>query len=194
MGRPKALISVDGATLLERTARLAQSANSDVVLLGRPTHELPPAVRGLPVIEDHPPDCGPIGGLSGFFRARPGDDCLLLACDMPRLDSVLLSRMAEASADDVDAVIPRCGASDGEIHPCCAVYRETCADAVFEAVSAGRFAMWDLLERLRVRWLPLDETEAAWMENVNTPAEASRIAGAAIEGAMPRTTSTGAAE
>lgn len=194
MGRPKALISIDGATLLERTARLARSANPDVVLLGRPTHELPLAVRGLPLIEDHPADCGPMGGLSGFFNARSGDDCLLLACDMPRLDSALLSRLGESAADDVDAVVPRCDAGDEAIHPCCAVYRATCAGAVFDAVSAGRFAMRDLLDRLRVRWLWLESSEAAWVENVNTPADASRIPRDAMSGLSTESMPKGAAE
>lgn len=164
---------VEGMTLLERTVRIARSAISDVVLIGHAPFELPDSLREWPLIADAPVGCGPIGGLAGFFHVSPDSDCILLACDMPYLDAELLRRLMAAVLDDVDAVVPRCPAGGDSVHPCCALYRSTAASAVFEAVAAGRLAMRGLLDRLRVRWISLNGSDASWVVNLNTPDEAA---------------------
>ena len=171
MGRPKALIPIDGITLLERTVGIAATAISDVVLLGRPPFELPGSLQRLAVVDDTVPGIGPIGGLAAFFAARPTTDCLLLACDMPRLDVELLRRLVASVDDTVDAVVPRVGDATGELHPCCAVYRHTAAPAVAAALAVQRYDMHGLLGRLRCRPLPLNASESTWVENWNLPAD-----------------------
>lgn len=182
MGRPKALITLNGTTLLERTLSIARSSISDIVLIGRPSFNLPGALSDIPVIDDDPAGCGPIGGLAGFFKARPGCDCLLLACDMPRLDVELLRRLIAGADQDVDAVVPSRHAADGELHPCCTLYQSSAAPAAFKAIAERRYAMHDLLNSLRVRRLPLGESEAMWVDNLNTPADLERH-GVTAEGA-----------
>jgi len=177
MGRPKALMPVDGMTLLERTVRIARSAISDVMLIGHPPFELPDPLRRLPLIADAPPGCGPIGGLAGFFNAQPETDCMLLACDMPNLNAELLRRLRDAAVEDVDAVVPQCLAGGNSVHPCCAMYRSTAATSVFEAVGARQFAMQGLLDRLHIRWISLNESEASWVANMNTPDDVVRNRG-----------------
>lgn len=177
MGQPKALISIDGMTLLERTVGVAGSVISDVVLIGNPSFELPQSLRHILLIADAPPGCGPIGGLAGFFMARPGSDCLLLACDMPQLDAELLRRLCASDGGEADAVVPRCGNDDNAMHPCCGLYRSSAAKEVFDAVAAKRFAMLGLLDRLRVRWVPLRDSESRWVDNLNTPADAAAFRG-----------------
>jgi len=176
MGRPKALLPVEGGTLLERTVHVAASVTPEVVLLGRPAFELPDSLRHLVVVDDVTPDCGPIGGLASFFEKVPASDCLLLACDMPVLSSQLLCRLIAASTDSVDAVVPReVGAK--LIHPCCALYRSSAAPAVSASIAEGRYDLYGLISRLRWTSLVMNPSEALLLTNWNLPSDVGNAAG-----------------
>lgn len=174
MGRPKALIEIDGATLLERTVAIARRAAGDAVLVGAPPFELPPALAALACIDDCPAGVGPIGGLAGLLSARPGRWCLLVACDMPGLNEALLTAMmARADSAACDAVVPLTPSPVGHarLHPCCAAYDSSILGAVQARIRARRHGMVDLLSTLRTDLFELDAAQAAMLENWNAPAD-----------------------
>lgn len=185
MGRPKALIRLGGATLLEQTVETAGAISRDIVLLGEPRFELPASLQSLPIVPDHHPHTGPIGGLESLLISRPNADGILLACDLPYLPEELLNRLiavADGEGDRVgspngdregdpnDAVV--CTTPTGPVwHPCAALYRPACLPAVQTAIHAGAYGMIQLLSRLRVRRVELTGDEARWVENWNEPAD-----------------------
>ena len=172
-GRPKALLQCDGQTLIERTVRMARSLVPDVMLVGHAPFDLPSSLRSIPTIPDRPPGIGPLGGLSAALFARTDAGILLIACDMPYLQADLLGRLiaaASASTFCADAVVPHTP-SDDRLHPCASLYLPTCSTTVAAQIHAGRHAMLDLLARVRVHRIDLAPTEAAWVQNVNSPAD-----------------------
>ncbi len=171
MGRPKALIEIDGCSLIARTAGIAHEITPDVVLLGEPPFELPATLSTLEVLPDRFPGAGPIAGLDSLLEARPKCDCILLACDMPRLSAATLGRIIDAGAV-ADAIVPRTRGSDADdwrVHPCCAIFRSSARPAVSAAIGGGEYAMMRLLERLRVKFVDLSGEEAAHLDNWNAP-------------------------
>ncbi len=172
MGRPKALIEVEGVALIERTVGVARCMSEEVVLLGTPPFALPTLIADVPIIPDRPSGVGPLGGLSALLAARPEADCIMLACDMPHLDVALLRRLAVGEVD-CDAVVCRAtqaDVSDGpQWHPCCGLYRPSALPAVQAALVSGRYGLRELLKKLRVRPVDLVEDEARWVENWNAP-------------------------
>jgi len=104
MGRDKALLRLDdGRTLLERTVRVLRTMGLDDVLLSVSSPERAlalrttvPAVAALPIVADDTPGRGPLGGLAAALRARPGHAVLLVACDLPHLDSHALRLVVDA--------------------------------------------------------------------------------------------------
>ncbi|MEM6449885.1 MAG: NTP transferase domain-containing protein [Cyanobacteria bacterium P01_D01_bin.105] len=97
MGTDKALLSrPDGQLLLTRTAQIAQTLTSEVVVI-TPWPErykaiLPPPTK---LLKEQPHQRGPLGGfLQGWADIR-SDWCLLLACDLPQLESEPLRRWWE---------------------------------------------------------------------------------------------------
>src|SRR5262245_25240944 len=83
MGRPKALIAIDGTTILERTVRIAGSFADRVVLLGHAPFEIPVPVSNLLCLPDRPGGVGPIGGLCALLENAESSNALLLSCDLP---------------------------------------------------------------------------------------------------------------
>ena len=169
MGRPKALIAVEGEALIERTAAVAATVSDKIVLLGRPPFEMPSGISSLPILEDLHPGIGPMAGLESLLCSRRGEACILLACDLPHLSGVLLQRLcASPGGDDAAVVCTR----DGRVrhwHPCCAVYRPSTLPAVQAAVAAGQHGMIKLLANLRVHPVEIESDEARWVENWNEP-------------------------
>jgi molybdopterin-guanine dinucleotide biosynthesis protein A len=174
MGTAKALLPLDGCTLLERTVEVARNITDDVLLLGQPHFDLPPSLQSVAVIPDHRPNLGPIGGLESLLLSRPGSCCILLACDMPNLTSAFLDRLV-ANADECDAVVFTT-IEEPSWHPCCALYQPTCLPFIQAAIEARRYGMVELLSRLCVRRIELKNEEARAVENWNEPADIRSVA------------------
>ena len=180
MGRDKALLEVDGRSLIERAVEaLSPLAHRTLLATGESVRY---ADLGLEPVLDRVPRGGPLAGLEAGLSAASGADYVVaLACDMPRVrasDLELLLARAEERGDDVVLF----GAGE-LIEPLCAVYRARCLAPVREALERGERRMnsfWGLScvdagrERtLRVAELPIEASTSAdrTFVNVNTVAE-----------------------
>lgn len=109
MGRPKAWIPLDGATMAERVAdTLAESGCAPVVLVGLPPGGHPPQLRHR-LVGDALAGEGPLVGLMTALRAASADGAagvVVAACDLPWLDVGSVGRVLErAAAADVRSVV-----------------------------------------------------------------------------------------
>src|SRR5581483_8996521 len=83
-GRDKALLELDGETLLSRTVRTLSQATDEVLVVGPP--ERAGQVAGVTVLQDGLLGAGPLAGIATALSARPGDAVLAVAVDMPFLN------------------------------------------------------------------------------------------------------------
>jgi len=89
MGEDKALMMIDGVTLLDRTARALRSMGAGLV-----------AVSGSRAggILDRWPEAGPVGGMASAAEVLPDAELLVVPVDMPRLGhAVLMPLLTERS-------------------------------------------------------------------------------------------------
>lgn len=172
MGRDKALLELDGRTLLRKTYELLERVCGQAVIVG-------PAARyaslGLPLIEDARPGCGPLSGLESALADCQGSArgaaewALVVACDMPSLDERALRQLLREAEkqDGAQAIVPV--SADGRRQPLCALYRAGARDAVSKQLETGNFRLLEALGRLACRWVPFDSSRH--FLNVNTPEE-----------------------
>jgi molybdopterin-guanine dinucleotide biosynthesis protein A len=164
MGRDKALLPMEGTSLVERTARLVRAAAGGVTLIGAPERY---AALGLPVVADLVPNIGPLGGLHTALTITRAEWNLVVACDMPGLtEEFLRGLLAAARATGAVCLVPETMAG---MHPLCAVYQRRAEAAVASAIAHKRFKMHDLLKTLGAAAWPV--ADASLLENVNTPVE-----------------------
>jgi molybdopterin-guanine dinucleotide biosynthesis protein A len=97
MGRDKASIEFDGATLLQRTVTAAAEVASEVVLVRAPGQVLPSVGAPCPIVtvKDAVAGEGPLYGMATGLAAAHGARCLLLGVDMPFLQPALLRLLVE---------------------------------------------------------------------------------------------------
>ena len=181
-GRPKALESVGGVPMAERSRLALAPSVFQVVAVGNAL--VLSNALGIPVRADDRVEMGPLGGLLTGLRwaGELGlDGVFLLACDLPLVSPELVA-MVLGRNEDVDVAIPESHGPRG-CEPLCAWYGPGCQPLIEETLAAGRRAMDDLLRGARVRRIPLEDVEevvdpeVAFL-NVNTPedrVEAERL-------------------
>jgi molybdopterin-guanine dinucleotide biosynthesis protein A len=176
MGTDKAFVQLDGRTLLERALKLAAAVAAEVYIVGSKQKF---ATFGR-VIEDEFPNHGPLGGIHAALRASDTDCNLILAVDMPFVESRFLEYLLErALRTGAVVTVPRAG---GGWQPLCAAYRRPFSDVAEPALRAGRNKIDPLFAQVEVR--VVEEAELLqhnfaldMFRNLNTPAELEKAQG-----------------
>ena len=166
MGRDKALLTLNGQTLIECVLAAAHPLECTTFIVGDPAAY---AQLGPPVYPDHHPDLGPIGGLFTALELASGP-VLLLACDLPFLTPDFLRYLISRRSPH-QAIVP--STADGS-QPLCALYEPSCFVVVAAAIDAKQMSMRGVLAKLSVDeigeedWRAYDE-RGLLFSNLNTP-------------------------
>jgi molybdenum cofactor guanylyltransferase len=178
MGTDKALLVLDGKTLLRRSLDALRAVTSEIMIVGdRPAYH----GHGVAVIADRYPGAGVLGGIATGLESTECAHVLVVACDMPYLSPDVLRAMIDVSGD-YDAVVPMTEITgpDSEslvrYHPTHALYSRTCLPAILMAIAEHRLRITDVLGQLRVkalseRWMRSIDPTLSTLVNVNSPAE-----------------------
>ncbi len=129
-----------------------------------------------PRIVDIKRGCGPMGGLHASLMTAAGDGVFLVAADMPFSDPAAARRIMELTADyDVGITVD----SRSQYEPLFAYYRKTALGPVEEAISAGRYKLSALMDKLSTRIVTGAELGGLWNDklllNINYPHDYDRL-------------------
>ena len=171
MGRDKALLTLDGRTLLERMQELARTATPDLRIVGEREK------YGLDAIEDVYRDCGPLGGIHAALTATRAELNLILSVDTPFVKPEFLRYLvAEAKRAATTVTVPFAG---DHFQPLCAVYRREFLAPAEASLRAGRNKIDPLFCHTTVRRIDEEELkrlafDPRMFDNLNTPADLAR--------------------
>ena len=180
MGFNKALIEINGETLIQRTVKTFQKVFDETMVVTNDV--LLYENLGVKVVADIYKGAGSLGGIfTALFHAR-GEHAFVAACDMPRLDIDCIKRVV-SSTDDCDAVIPFIS---GRFHPMHALYSKRCMKTMEGMIKEGNLRISDLIEKIKVRRLTIEDFAglpiASSVENINTKEDLARLKGAGMDG------------
>ena len=168
MGRDKALVELEGKTLLQRALETWKNYGKAVQLSVGTTERAALAPADVPAVADRYRDCGPLGGLhAGLLECRT-ELLLLAAVDCPFVTASLADGLL-AAIGGADACVYTV---DGRPQPLFGLYRRTCLAPVSEMLAAGERKMGELLRRVETVRLPA--AHPAPFRNLNTPEELAR--------------------
>ena len=179
-GRPKGLLEVGGARVLDRVVAVLHAALGAPPLLVANAPDAPSWRPDLRCVTDARPGMGSLGGLYTAITAGPGP-VLVVAWDMPFLEAALLETLV-AGAAGFDAFLPESGGQghgSGPLEPLCAVYGPGCRGAIEQCFARGDLAMISFHESVRTGTLSLGRVRAlgdpaVLFFNVNDPADLER--------------------
>lgn len=165
MGRDKALVELNGRTLLDLALSRWRGFGRMLQLSVGPKERAALAPEGVPAVTDVYPERGPLGGLHAGLLACRTDLLLLTAVDSPFVTAELAEGLL-AAIGTADACVYTL---DGQPQPLFGLYRRSCLSAAEELLRAEENKMGRLLRRVDTVYLEADDP--APFRNLNTPAE-----------------------
>ena len=165
MGTCKALLEINGETMLARIRRQLSGFERVLLSTGDPT-----LAEGLSVecIADLYSGMGPLAGLHAAFYAADSEALLVLPCDLPFFTEQAAEYLLNHMPEDADALV--CIDSTGRIHPLCGIYRRSVLPTLEARLKAGELRVMSFLYSLN--WKGLQDAEILpdkLFLNVNSP-------------------------
>lgn len=184
MGRDKALLMLDGGTLIEHMLNKLRT----VGLTPRICGSRPDLARFAEVVPDNFVQSGPLAGIEAALAVSDSDLNLFVPVDLPGIPpEFLVWLMARAETSHAVATIPR---FSDRLQPLCAVYSRRLPEGLQQSLGAGHrkvmdgirasatalgesidaFDMECVAATAPAEW-PLRPPLAEWFRNINTPAD-----------------------
>lgn len=178
MQRDKAALTYHGRTQLEWAVSLLQPHTQRVFVSVRPDQAGDPVRASFDQIEDTHENLGPIAGIIAAQAKYPQVAWLVLACDLPFLDSATLTHLIAARQPKRLATAYR-SSHDGLPEPLCAIYEPASREPLLAHVTTGKNCPRKFLINSDIQLI--DQPNPRTLDNVNTPDEY----GSAIEALNP---------
>jgi molybdopterin-guanine dinucleotide biosynthesis protein A len=154
LGRNKALEIIGGKKVIERVVSSLNPIVKQLIIVtadGK-NHLIP--IPGARFVPDIYPGKGPLGGIYSGLTVSSTELNIVVACDMPFLNTGLLRRMLDL-APEFDAVIPR--TRESLFEPLHAVYSKNCLAVIKSHIETGQLSIRAFLAEVKVRYIDEEE-------------------------------------
>jgi len=173
-GRNKALVKIDGVSLIERVSLVMQSLFQEVILITNTPDEY--AFLELPMYEDLIKGLGPLGGLFTGLTRMSNDAGFLVACDMPSLNRELIRYMVNMR-DNSDVIVPRI---EGLLEPLHALYSKRCLTFIKKLIDSHKYQIGQFFPLVSVEYVEEEivrrfDPEIKCFDNINEPQQLKGI-------------------
>jgi len=153
MGRDKALIELEGQTLLDRAVGFCKSFADEVLISSDSENHKKGRIRTIP---DEFKNCGPIGGIYSCLKQSANEWNFVLSVDAPFVEKEFVTFLIN-SALGFDAVVPT---HDWKREPLIALYNKTSVSQFESQIKTGNYKLHFLLQELKTNFVETDE----WLE------------------------------
>lgn len=184
MGKNKALLEVDGVSLIERTATTLKKVFDRVILIGDGAQRY--EFLNLPTYSDVIKNCGPLGGMHSAFVNTHAQFIFVMACDTPFIPPDLVTYICEFKPD-AEIKIPLAG---GRPQPLCGQYSRKVLSSIEARIKEGSLRVESLIDDFHSVLIPITQDlpfyDNRLFLNFNTPAEFETLKHDETPGVLPR--------
>lgn len=182
LGRNKALLEVNGQTLLDRLIGLLAPLMSEILLVTRQPELY--GQRPIRVVQDIYEVRSSLTGIHAGLSYVRADYAFVVPCDTPLLKPAVVQLLMDEIMPDVDIVVP---IINGYYEPLCAIYGKACLGRIETQLEGGNFKIKNIFKDLRVKTVPEERFETVdpglrSFMNVNTPEELTALKALMAEG------------
>jgi molybdopterin-guanine dinucleotide biosynthesis protein A len=170
MGKDKAFLTIAGIPMIEHVLKALRNATDRVIIVTNSPQAY--ASYDALVVTDASAKRGPLTGIYTGLLHSTDEYNIVVACDMPFLNSSLLSYMASL-AEDYDVVVPKVGEY---IEPLHAIYRKQLLPVIEKRIQCDARQIRGVFSEVRVRYVTESEIDRfdpgrRSFKNLNTPEE-----------------------
>ena len=174
MGQGKAFLPVGDRPVIQRVLWSIADLSDDLLIVTNTPDEY--RHLGQRMVSDVYPGKGALGGIYTAIDAARHPHCLVVACDMPFLNTDLLSYLMTLSPD-FDVVIPLIEDFPETMH---AIYGKACLEPIERRLFADQLKIISFFDDVRVHYVPRDEVERydptfRSFLNMNTPEDWQKL-------------------
>jgi len=176
-GQEKYFFRYQGETFIERLVHSLEKVVDEIILVARDPEQCKRFgdLRNVRCINDIRTGIGPIGGLHAGALAAKGDLIFLSACDMPCVETAVVSYLFDAIGHH-DAAIPSW--NDEMLEPLHAVYRRSAILAYLESHTS--LSLRPMIRSIDTRYVPVTklrqfDPELTTFTNINKVEELEQI-------------------
>lgn len=153
MGTDKALLEIDGITMLERAVTLCKNTCDNIIIS---SNNISHKKLGGKVVVDEVENCGPIGGISSCLKQSKTDWNFIISVDAAFVESDFVDFLF-LEANGYDAIVPV--HSKGK-EPLIAFYNKSSLAKMEEMLQVGNYKMHNLLTSLNTKFVDAEK----WLE------------------------------
>lgn len=120
---------------------------------------------------------GPLKGILSTHLSAPAEDLFVLACDLIKIESRLMSKLIAEMGDNSDFEAYVYGNADFH-EPLCGIYKSYGLAQVinlYEEGSLKKHSLQFVLSQLKTYQIPLTATDQSYFENFNSPTELNEL-------------------
>ncbi len=172
MGTNKALLQLNGKTVIEGIVEKLENIVDDIIIVTNTFEDY--AFLHLPMVEDKRKNMGPLAGIEAGLAAAKTERNLIVACDMPFI-SVDLGKYLLSLLGEYQGAVPEIS---GQLHPLFAAYRKDVNEAVTQLLQENQLRIRHFLQHIHVKIVKKEllqsleiENEELTFFNMNSPDE-----------------------
>jgi molybdopterin-guanine dinucleotide biosynthesis protein A len=139
MGRDKCLLEFDGQPLWKRQISVLQELHPAEIIISGRSEQIYFQESTARFIPDQWPNAGPLGGIASVLESASYDMVLVLAVDMPQMNTTVLQHLVSHASSGKGVVFKH-----GDFHePLAAIYPKSLISIALHALTNGELRLQD---------------------------------------------------
>lgn len=145
MGTNKALLEINGKTVIENVVKELQRVVNHIIIVTNSFDEY--EFLNLPMVRDEWIGMGPLAGIQAGLAASETERNLIVACDMPFISSQLGEILLQ-ELNEFQAAVPEIS---GQLHPLFAAYRKEVQKEVKKSLELNQLRIRGIFRNIHVK-------------------------------------------
>lgn len=171
MGTEKGLIEIDGLRMIEKVINAVKPIAHEIIIIANNNNY---DYLGYKVYSDLIKESGPIAGIYTALNYSETEKNLIISCDIPFINTQLLSYILENSGG-CEIAVP---VHEGRTEPLCAIYTKASAAKFKDLILQKTLKMHNVLNHFLTKQIFISERQAFYnsnlFTNINTPTELNK--------------------
>lgn len=160
MGQDKGLVMLNNRTMIEPIIAVAKEITHEIFIS---TNNQAYQKFGYPIIEDVYFQYGPLGGILSAFKNINANKILVLSCDIPFINTVVLDRLIQNHVSEISV-----SKYEEKIHPLIGIYSKSCMHKIQEQLEQNDFKVQNLFSKCTVDYVNMNDLNAVFFRNINS--------------------------
>ena len=166
-GKPKCITELKGKRMAEIVYSNITDSFKNVSIVGKKNHF--PQYNFIP--DKHKIQC-PMNGIETALAAAKSDWIFVIACDMPRIDSIIIDHLYDKIDFSKNALIPK---MDNKLQPLCGFYNRSIANAIKTAINNHEYTLFKILKKSDITEVSISLDVSNYFLNINYLTDLEKI-------------------